>query len=167
MATTQADRELQFSEGTDPKVMQVLKDLLSHPRTRVHILKGNTETGKPWYEQYDTCGYIGRSTGTKPIPLLVHNSRSFGGGAILTANILRIQTTTGKVLYEHPNAPRVIRFLMELDKLDCTYNLYVIEPDKDLDAGMVASGLKTVRAVNRVCTAIAGKGRYVLTKAGK
>ena len=162
MAKTQAERETQFYEGTDPQVMRVLEDLRKNPRTRVHILTGITETGKPWYDQCDTCGYIGRSTGTKPIPLLVYNSRSLGGDAILTANILRIQTTTGKILYEHPKAPKIIRFATEVDRMDSTYSLYATDPATKENTLRLASGLKTLNAVNRVCTAIAGKGRYNL-----
>lgn len=52
-------------------------------------------------ETYNTCGYIGRSTGNHKIPLLVNNSRSHGGGA-LTDSIVKISLAKGgKVLWQH------------------------------------------------------------------
>ena len=56
-------------------------------------------------DEYDVEGYVSRSTGITPIPILVHNKRSLGGGGILTNCIVKI-TTTGKnkwTLYQHPS----------------------------------------------------------------
>lgn len=96
-----------YDEDTDKNVMRILEDLhrrrvFNHSdRIRIHL--GNPETGELWLEEYDVMGYIGRSTGNKPIPLLINNRRSIGGSAILTANILSIQyTTNGQWLYRHP-----------------------------------------------------------------
>lgn len=71
-------------------------------RERLCIEYGNTETGKSWGDT--DCGYIGRSTGNVKVPLVIHNSRSYGGSAILDHCIVRILTAKGKyVLYQHPN----------------------------------------------------------------
>lgn len=49
-------------------------------------------------------GTVGKSTGTQPIPLLVHNSRSLGGGGLLDHCIVKIvDISTGKTLYKHPS----------------------------------------------------------------
>lgn len=70
-------------------------------RTRIRIDYGDVKTGRSWNETHDVTGYVGRSTGTNPIPLLVYNSRSLGGGAIMLGNILSIKTSKGgRVLYQ-------------------------------------------------------------------
>lgn len=71
--------------------------------TRIRIWCGDTNTGKAWAEENDVLGYVGRSSGARKIPILVHNRQSFGGGAILTHCIVRIDTTDGRTLYKHPS----------------------------------------------------------------
>jgi hypothetical protein len=97
-------------EGTDMKVVSVLEYLRQDrnekgQKTRVKISFGNTETGSiDWVE----FGRISRSTGEKPIFLLVHNQRSMGGGAISTRCILKIETSSNKnydLFYKHPKCP--------------------------------------------------------------
>ncbi len=90
-----------FSAGTNDKVIQVLTNA-HESRDRVRIVYGDPKTGKDWLEEYDVIGRIGRSTGEQKIPLLIANERSMGGGAILTANILKIVRVSDKqVLYQH------------------------------------------------------------------
>lgn len=67
-------------------------------RIRVTLDYGDRKTGKSWGESHDVTGYIGRSTGVLKLLLLVPNSRSHGGGAILTGSILSIRTSKGKFL---------------------------------------------------------------------
>jgi len=70
-------------------------------RLRFHW--GDTETGRDWGDTYHVEGYVGRSGGTSKIPLLIWNSRSYGGGAILDHCIVKIVTARGKrILYQHP-----------------------------------------------------------------
>jgi len=93
---------LYFTEGTNEKVMQIISDAFKS-RTRLIFDYGDITTGKSCNETFDTTGYIGRSTGEIKVPLLVYNSRSYGGGA-LTSSIVKITTSKGKiVLYQHPN----------------------------------------------------------------
>jgi len=83
------------------KVIQTAKD----GNVRIVLDYGDIKTGKSWGEQYDITGYVGRSTGEVKIPLLIHNTRSMGGGAILTHCIIKIVRSNDKkrVLYQHPS----------------------------------------------------------------
>lgn len=91
-----------YHADTNADVLEVLESCRIN-RTRIILDYGDTQTGKSWGEVYDVCGYVGRSTGNKKIPILVFNRRSFGGGAILSHCIVRITTSKGKrVLYQHP-----------------------------------------------------------------
>lgn len=106
-------REFIFDDGTAEAVQRIIKYCYDY-RLRVRIWYGFTEgycpegtdknlIGKPWLEEYDVAGKIGRSTGIKPAPLLIHSSRSHGGGAISTSSIVRIDEIGAKnTLYKHP-----------------------------------------------------------------
>lgn len=88
-----------YTTKTNDKVIEVLERCRIN-RTRIIIDYGNTETKESWNEAFDVVGYVGRSMGSKKIPLLVYNSRSVGGGGILTDCILSIKESRGKrVLY--------------------------------------------------------------------
>lgn len=57
--------------------------------------------GKIWNEEYDVIGYVGRSSGRCKVPLVIANSRSYGGGALLDHCVVRIQDVqTKRVLYQ-------------------------------------------------------------------
>ena len=92
-----------FSDNTNEKVKQVLTSCYNC-KNRVRIVYGDVNTGESYLEEYEILGYIGKSTGIKPIPLLINNSRSSGGGGILTDIILKIvDTQTKQVLFKHEN----------------------------------------------------------------
>jgi hypothetical protein len=93
---------IEYSEGTPAEVVQILETAMKTGE-RLVLDYGHADTGKSWGEVYDIAGYIGRSTGQIKIPLLIHNSRSVGGGAILTDCIVCIKTSKDKrVLWQHP-----------------------------------------------------------------
>lgn len=74
-------------------------------RTRLALHYGDVATGEDWLDEWDMEGYIGRSTGPLASPLLIANSRSTGGGAILDNCIIRIRfanRSVGGDLYRHP-----------------------------------------------------------------
>ena len=74
-------------------VNERLMDVLSNARKygyRVRIWYGDRQTGRSWNEEYDVTGRVGRTSGEIGIPILVHNKRSWGGGAILVGSIIRI-----------------------------------------------------------------------------
>ena len=69
-------------------------------RFRLHY--GDKDTGKAWGDI--ETGYIGRSMGPVKVPIILHNSRSTGGGAISTDCIVKIEESKRKVfLWEHPH----------------------------------------------------------------
>jgi hypothetical protein len=97
-----------YHENTNDKVIEILEDSRLN-RIRLLLDYGDIETGKSWNEQYDILGHVGRSTGKTKIPILIHNSRSTGGGGILDHCIVKISRSKGKkVLYQHPNYHQII-----------------------------------------------------------
>ena len=97
-----ASQETWFDPGTDEAVKATLRYSI-RADVRLRLFYGDPDTGRDWCEEYDVMGTIGRSTGVMKVPLLIHNRRSMGGGAILTANILRIiSIKSRRELYRHP-----------------------------------------------------------------
>lgn len=96
-----------YDERTHDAVIRVLETARQN-RTRLHISLGETDydrgkIGLDWLEEFETHGYVGRSMGPIKVPLLLSNSRSIGGGAILDHCIVRIRRAAGgRVLYQHP-----------------------------------------------------------------
>lgn len=90
-----------YHEDTDNQVIEVL-ERAREGCTRLLLDYGDTKTGKSWGEVNDIKGYVGRSTGSIKIPLLLYNTRSMGGGAILTDCILKITRSNDKnrILYQ-------------------------------------------------------------------
>lgn len=87
-----------YSDATPSAVVQILEQA-RQTRSRICIVYGDPNTGKPWSGQR-WCGRVGRSTGSMKVPLLVPTVRSFGGDAILDDKIVRItQPGTKRVLY--------------------------------------------------------------------
>lgn len=73
-------------------------------KNRIRIFYGDVNTGKAWAEEYSVLGRVGRSTGTQPVPILLHNKTSHGGSSILTNCIVAIyDVKTHRALYKHPN----------------------------------------------------------------
>ena len=91
-----------YDTRTPDEVIRVLESARIN-RTRLHISLGDTDSGRDWLEEYETHGYIGRSMGPVKVPLMIANSRSLGGGAILDHCIVRIRESAGgRVLWQHP-----------------------------------------------------------------
>lgn len=99
MKPTFAVNGTHYTEGTDPQVVRILESYRGSD-SRLVVYYGDRETGRMWGDK--ESGYVGRSTGRTPIPLIVANSRSMGGGGILTDCVVRIETARGKrVLWQH------------------------------------------------------------------
>lgn len=105
---------ISYAEHTPDAVIRVLEQAHS-AGTRIRIrlgfterhedvLSGKSPVGRDWLDEFECEGTVGRSMGPSRIPLLIHNSRSRGGGAILTDCIVRIiDLKTKRVLYSHPS----------------------------------------------------------------
>lgn len=89
-----------YSEDTPDSVINALENARKYGN-RIKINYGDSKTGLSWLEENDIMGTVGRSTGNIKIPILLANSRSIGGGAILDSSIIKI--TLGRtILYQHP-----------------------------------------------------------------
>ena len=91
-----------YDVRTPNEVVAILENA-RQSRTRLHVSLGDSESGRDWLEENMVHGFIGRSTGTIKIPLLVHNRRSLGGPGLLDHCIVRIRTSSGgRILWQHP-----------------------------------------------------------------
>lgn len=73
---------------------------LQHMEKRVIIHYGDPKTGKFWGDQH--IGRISNTGGSVKIPIMLYNSTSIGGAALLTHCIVAIYTTKGNhLLYKH------------------------------------------------------------------
>lgn len=112
------DRTTQYKSET-PEIIKRWLERVMHTDRRIRLFYGDTDTadfesvhgrkpdiGKDWGEEYDVTGTVGRSTGLKPIAILLNNSRSIGGGKIMDDRIVRmlVQGRNGwQEAYRHPN----------------------------------------------------------------
>jgi len=92
---------------TPDKVVSILEEARQNKDIRLRLCYGDTDTGLDWSDVYDTMGYIGRSTGSIKVPLLIKTSRSSGGGALLDHCIIKIEQKHSNnshyvEVYRHP-----------------------------------------------------------------
>jgi hypothetical protein len=93
----------EFYPSTPIEVASTL-ERLRQTQIRCRFYWGDQVTGLDWGDTHDVVGRVGRSTGEQKVPLLIHNARSMGGGAILTHCIVKItEARGGRVVYQHPN----------------------------------------------------------------
>lgn len=89
-----------------PNLLMHQMDYTIRSGRRVRIFYGH-DNGKDWHEEYAVLGRISKSRGSRysaGIPILIHNARSMGGGAILDHCIVKlVDCATKRVLYQHPN----------------------------------------------------------------
>jgi len=97
MTTTFEYNGIYFYEGTPLNLCDKLIELMNN-KERVVFDYGNTQTKVSWGEVYDITGRIGKTTGIKPMLILVYNNRSSGGGIISTNKVLSIKSSLGKRL---------------------------------------------------------------------
>ncbi|MCK5563674.1 MAG: hypothetical protein KAJ07_00370 [Planctomycetes bacterium] len=93
-----------YCQDTSKEMIAILERLKAN-QTRARFHWGDTKTGKDWGDVWGVRGTIGRSTGRIKIPLLIHNSRSLGGGGMLDHCIVKITYANkkdGGTIYQHP-----------------------------------------------------------------
>ena len=113
-----------FDQNTDENVQRVLTAAY-HNKNRIRIVYGEHNTNTDWLEEHDVIGTVGRSTGNKPCALLISNSRSMGGSAILTNCIVKIvDVKTKRVLWQHPNYTKPILVKCASQHDDFMYDVY-------------------------------------------
>lgn len=89
-----------FDKSTPEGVIKVLLNFI-HSNKRIRVFLGDTKTGRDRCEEFDTMGYVRRSGGRVPVPILLNNCKSMYGSPLLTSSIVRI--TVDKVdVYRHP-----------------------------------------------------------------
>lgn len=92
--------ETLFDPGT-PVAVRAYLEAYRRAGGSVRLFLGDPATGRDWLEENDVYGTIGRSMGPIKVPLLIEKGEC-GGGAILTANILRIvDGRSRKEVYRH------------------------------------------------------------------
>lgn len=112
-----------YHEETCQEVINILENV-RHNRSRIRVFFGDTITGEDWKEENDIIGYIGRSTGSIKIPLLVKNSSSYGGGALLDHCIVKI-TVDKMTVYKHENYHLGELFITESGITEYPFSVFV------------------------------------------
>ena len=116
-----------YHKETPDAVINVLEAARKGGFKRIKLHYGDTETGRDWKEEYDVTGYVGRSGGGQiNVPILLHNTRSLGGGAILDHCIVKIKEAKGgRVLYKHPKYQELNIDIVPSDMKEYEYNTVI------------------------------------------
>ena len=97
------ENKLEVFNQVDEKLISVILQYRGS-NERLRFWYGDRDTGKSWNEEYDVMGTIGRTGGDFKIPILLNNSRSYGGGAILIGSLVRIdEISSHRTLWKVPN----------------------------------------------------------------
>lgn len=97
------EKRLEVYNKVDKSLMNTIC-LACKNHNRVRIWYGDRDSGRSWNEEYDVVGRIGKTMGVIKIPILVYNSRSYGGPSILVGSIIRIDDIEDKsTLWKVPN----------------------------------------------------------------
>lgn len=97
-----------YHEETADEVVRILENARQSARgVLVRFCYGDTDTGRDWGETCDTTGYIGRSTGSIKIPILIRTINSSGGPGLLDHCIVRVEEKNRgdrhyREAYQHP-----------------------------------------------------------------
>ena len=123
------------------KLWKILSSLI-HSGRRVRIWYGDTETGRSWNEEYEVTGTLGRSAGKIAFPLLIKNSRSCCGGALLDDFIIRIDDIKEKrTIYKSDNFHVEDMKVYEIG--DANYKYQVAKLSEDSGEWEVQANFKT------------------------
>jgi hypothetical protein len=98
-------RNIKLKQSTiqNTKLLQALESVHG-TRKRIRVFYGDKVTGRSWNEEHDVMGTLSNSTGENACLILVANSRSYSGPAILDDCIVRIDIINEKrTIYKHSN----------------------------------------------------------------
>lgn len=101
-ADSEHEEKLEVFSQVDENFIKLLSGCIHSGRYRIWY--GDRETGCSWNEEYDVTGEIRRTCEHFKIPILLHDRRSIGGGAILIGSIIRIDDISIKTtVWKHKN----------------------------------------------------------------
>lgn len=101
-ADSEHEEKLEVYNHIDENFIKKIASCIHSGRYRIWY--GDKDTGRSWNETYDVTGEIGRTGGHFKIPILLHDRRSIGGGAILLGSVIRIDdTATRQTIWKHEN----------------------------------------------------------------
>lgn len=127
-------------------------------RTRVRVWYGDINTGKAWNEECGVTGYIGRSSGRIKVPLLINNSRSVGGSALLDCAIIRVDgIATKRTLYRVSNFHVETMQCRYIDGVEYPYQFMQCKDNKEV---INIANFKTEKSALHYIQFMEGK-RYV------
>ena len=133
---------------------------------RIRVFYGYTEAeagkedGTSWDEENDVVGYVGRSSGSVKVPLLIYNKRSTGGGAMLDHCIVGILGQGGGWLYRHPAfriTPMTCKWLKAGDDCFPEYAAEVLRALPNTDGGEVVARFRSIEKAGRWMEFMTGK----------
>ena len=101
-----------YKEKTPDNIIQIIEEARNDRNIRLRFQWGDVSTGRDWGGVLNTAaGYIGRSTGSIKIPLLIKTTRSHGGESILDDCIVKIERKYDNgpyvLVYQHPTYYKV------------------------------------------------------------
>lgn len=95
--------KLEVFDNIDDRLVSVILQYRGS-NERLRLFFGDIHTGCSWLEEYDVIGTIGRTGGKFKVPILLRNSRSVCGGAILVGSLVRIdEVSTHRTLWKVDN----------------------------------------------------------------
>ena len=101
-ADSKHEEKLEVFSQVDENFIKLLSGCIHSGRYRIWY--GDRETGCSWNEEYEVTGEIGRTGGHFKVPILLHDRRSIGGGAILIGSVIRIDDISAKTtIWKHKN----------------------------------------------------------------
>lgn len=97
---------LRFSEGASPQVIKAVQKCMEQD-IRVKIDFGDTKTGEPFNQAFESFGYIkAKADGDFMYPILVNDRKSMEGEPLRDDSIIKIEgsnSAEGGLIYQHPN----------------------------------------------------------------
>lgn len=94
---------LEVFDNLDAKLVSIILQY-RNSKERLRLFYGDIHTGRSWNEEYNVTGSIGRTCGNFKVPVLLNNSRSYGGEAISIGSLIRIdEISTHQTLWQVPN----------------------------------------------------------------